>query len=293
MAARLCPFCQRLNSEGEARCHHCGRRLPGPLLAAVFDLKKDILGASAPMTRLVILLELVVVALCVMVDRRLPIGLFDFVPADDGSPSGIFRGSTLLRFGALIRNYTAEEPFRLLSAGFVHANLLHVGMNLFMFAQLGPDLEHELGSARALLLFIGAVLAGSLASAWWYGIGTMVGASGGVFGQLGAFVGLLYAHRDPLWKRRLGVGIAYTLLVSLAIPMVDGAAHVGGFAAGAVLGFLFWKEQRSLRLNRAMPVLAGIALVSCAASVVLSARSPQWQLMQYVEQRREIDAGWP
>jgi rhomboid protease GluP len=291
MAARLCPYCQRLNSAGEARCYHCGRRLPGPLLTAVFDLKRDLLGVSAPMTRFVIALELIAFALCVMADRRIPIGLGDVAGVDFGSPSGAFRDSTLVRFGALVRHIAAEEPFRYLSAGFVHANLLHVGMNLFMFAQLGPQLEHELGSARSLVLFIGAILAGSLTSTWWYGEGIMVGASGGVFGQFGAFVGLLYAFRDPHWKRTLAIGVIYTALVSLAFGMVDGAAHVGGFAAGMVLGFLFWKEQRRLRLHRAQAALAGVALISCVASVVLSTRSPKWQQERYNEEVREMNAG--
>src|SRR5262245_24957868 len=103
MAARLCPYCQRLNSEGEARCHHCGRRLPGPLLRAVFDLKRDLLGVSAPMTRLVIGLELLAFALCVIADRRVPIGFGDVVSPDFATPSGAFRTSTLVHFGALIR----------------------------------------------------------------------------------------------------------------------------------------------------------------------------------------------
>ena len=274
MAARLCPYCQRLNSEGEARCHHCGRRLPGPLLGAVFDLKRDLLGVSAPMTRLVIAIELLAFALCVIADRRVPIGFGDFAGTDLGSPAGSFRASTIVRFGALIRQYVAVEPFRLLSAGFVHANLLHVGMNLFMFAQFGAQLEHELGSARSFVLFVASVIAGSLVSTFWFGQGLMVGASGGVFGQFGAFVGLLYAHRNPHWKRTLWTGVIYTVLVSLAIGAVDTAAHVGGFAAGAVLGFALFKEQRQLRLDRAQAALAGVALISCVASVVLSARSP-------------------
>jgi membrane associated rhomboid family serine protease len=243
------------------------------------------------MTRFVIALELIAFALCVMADRRIPIGLGDVAGVDFGSPSGAFRDSTLVRFGALVRHIAAEEPFRYLSAGFVHANLLHVGMNLFMFAQLGPQLEHELGSARSLVLFIGAILAGSLTSTWWYGEGIMVGASGGVFGQFGAFVGLLYAFRDPHWKRTLAIGVIYTALVSLAFGMVDGAAHVGGFAAGMVLGFLFWKEQRRLRLHRAQAALAGVALISCVASVVLSTRSPKWQQERYNEEVREMNAG--
>lgn len=289
MAARLCPYCRCLNSVGQARCHECGRRLPGPLLTAVFDLKRDLLGTTMPMTRVVIAFELLIFALCVMAERRLPIGFFDLVQVE-GAPSGMFRGSTLVRFGALIRHFTEVEPFRYLSAGFVHANLVHVGMNLLMFTQLAPDLEHELGSARSFVLFVCAVLAGSLASAWWYGAGIMVGASGGVFGQLGAFVGLLYAHRDPHWKRTLAIGVIYTVLVSLAIPMVDGAAHAGGFVAGALLGFLLWKEQRHLKLHRTQTVLAAAGLVACVASVVLSMRSPFWQNERGVEQRRQIDA---
>jgi rhomboid protease GluP len=281
MAARLCSYCQRLNSEGEARCYHCGRRLPGPLLSAAFDLKRDLLGVSAPMTRLVIAIELVAFALCVIADRRVPIGFGDMASSDFGTPSGAFRASTLVRFGALIRHYVGEEPFRLLSAGFVHANLLHVGMNLFMFAQFGSRLEHELGSARSLVLFVLSVIAGSLASTIWLGRGLMVGASGGVFGQFGAFVGLLYASRDPGWKRTLATGVIYAVLVSLAFRQVDTAAHVGGFAAGAVLGFALFKEQRQMRLHRVQATLAGVALISCVASVVLSARSP------FVERARD------
>ena len=292
MAARLCPYCQRLNGEREARCYHCGRRLPGPFLTAVFGLKRDLLGTTMPMTRVVIAFELLVFVLCVMADRRLPIGFIDLVRVDD-APPGMFRGSTLVRFGALIRHYTELEPFRYLSAGFVHANLVHVGMNLFMYTQLAPQLEHELGSARSFVLFAGAVLVGSLASTWWYGAGIMVGASGGVFGQFGAFVGLLYAHRDPKWKRTLAIGVVYTVLLSLAIPRVDGAAHAGGFVAGIVLGYLLWKEQRHLRLHRFQTALAAVGLVSCVASVVLSMRSPMWQHERGVELRRQIDAVFP
>jgi rhomboid protease GluP len=282
MAARLCPYCQRLNSEGEARCHHCGRRLPGPLLGAVFDLKRDLLGVSAPMTRLVIAIELLAFALCVIADRRVPIGFFDLQSSDFGPPPGAFRASTLVRFGGLVKVVVAQEPFRLLSAGFVHANLLHVGMNLFMFAQFGPRLEQELGSARSLVLFVLSVIAGSLASTVW-SEAMMVGASGGVFGQFGAFVGLLYASRDPGWKRVLAIGVVYTVLVSAAIDNVDTAAHVGGFAAGALLGFALFKEQRLLKLQRVQTALAGVALVSCVASVVLSMRSPIWQVVKYQE----------
>jgi rhomboid protease GluP len=253
-----------LNGADEARCYRCGKRLPGPLATGALGLARDFLGADAPMTRVVIALELLVFGLCVMADRQLPLGL-----------SGGFRGATLIRFGALYGPVLDSEPWRLLSACFVHGGLLHVGMNMLMFASLGAQLERELGSARSVLLFVVSGILGFVASFLWSGgFAFSVGASGGIFGQVGAFVGLLYARRDPRWKSALVRSLVYALLLTLAIGRVDTAAHFGGFFAGIALGFGLHWEQLRLRMHRAAQVLAAIALLGSVASVVLSAVSP-------------------
>src|SRR5689334_13783888 len=90
MAARVCPYCRQLNGMSEARCFRCGRRLPGKLDDAVRRLTGDVLRTEAPVTLLLLALELVVFALCLAVDRHVPLWF------SDG-----FRVSTVVRFGAL------------------------------------------------------------------------------------------------------------------------------------------------------------------------------------------------
>jgi rhomboid protease GluP len=263
MASRVCPYCQRLNGEAETHCYNCGRRLPGPLAKATKNLVRDVLGAEAPMTKLIVGMELVVFAMCLAVDGF------------QGGILGGFRGSTLIRFGALFGPLVPSEPWRLLSAMFVHGGVLHLAMNMMTFASFGAPLERELGSARATILFLLSGVLGFVGTLVWKGgYAFSVGASGGIFGQMGAVVGLLYARRDPNWKKALTRGLLFAFLITLAIPRIDTAAHLGGFISGIGLGFAFHKEQMMLRLNRTAQVLAALAVALCVASVVLSSLSP-------------------
>jgi membrane associated rhomboid family serine protease len=150
-------------------------------------------------------------------------------------------------------------------------------MNMLMFASLGGQLEREFGSARATLLFLLCGILGFVATYLWRDVFAFsVGASGGVFGQVGAFVGVLYARRDPTWKKALVRMLIYAVLLGIAFP-VDNAAHLGGFFAGIALGFGLHVEQRKLRLHRTMAVLSGLMLLASVASVVLSNLSPVWK----------------
>ena len=266
MASRVCPYCQGLNGEAEVHCYRCGKRLPGPIGTGVLSLVREVIGAEASMTKLVIAMELVVFGLCALVDRNLPLGL------------GGFRLSTNIRFGALIGPLLADEPWRLLSACFMHGGLIHVGMNMYMFASLGAQLEREFGSARALLIFLWSGILGYVGTVLWQGEHAYsVGASGGVFGQVGAVIGVLVARRDPVWKKALVQMLVYAALLTLALGRVDTAAHLGGFFAGIGLGLGFHVELRKLRLHRTAAVLAALMLVASVASVVLSSRSPAWK----------------
>lgn len=277
MAARVCPHCRQLNSETEARCFRCGRRLPGKVHDAVQRFTGDVLGTEAPVTRLILALELLVFALCWAVNGRLALWFGD-----------AFRSSTLVRFGALGGPLGEQEPYRLLAAVFVHANLLHVGMNMMMFVDLGQKLEREIGAARAALLFVLSGLLGFVASELWYGpMGPpTVGASGGVFGQIGAIVGILYARRDPEWRNVLIRNLIFAALLAFALS-VNTAAHLGGFAAGIALGFLLHEERARFGWGQIMTPLAVVALVGSVASVGLSSLSPAWKPFRAYEQLRE------
>ena len=275
--AKLCPFCRELNSADERRCYRCGRPLPGPLATGVLGFLQNAMGVEAPMTRFFLGLSILVFALCIASDQRIPFWISDQ-----------FSLSTALRFGALFRGLGQEQPWRLLAAVFEHVNLLHIAMNGWSLRAVGPAAEKQFGSARFALLFILSGVLGFMASDQWYGgMGPpTVGASGAIFGTVGSVIGVAYARKDPNWKQILVQNAVNLAILGVAFP-VNNAAHIGGLVSGAVLGYLFTKEPRRLKLDRMFSVLAALSLLLALASVALSAASPIWRMVRTQEMSRE------
>ena len=164
----------------------------------------------------------------------------------------------------------AGEPWRLLSAMFLHGGALHVGLNMLALYQVGQLVERMFGHVRYLLIYLGAGVLGGVASLWWRQDVVSIGASGAIFGLFGALLVYLLAHRRAidaelfrsLRKTTLGL-IGYSLLIGFVIPGVDNAAHVGGLVGGLLLGASF----ASPRLRPRAAGLGGIAI--CIALGVL------------------------
>jgi rhomboid protease GluP len=141
-------------------------------------------------------------------------------------------------FGPLV---TAGETWRLVASIFLHAGLLHLVLNAWALFVLGRNLEAFYGGWRFLFLFLISGLCGAAASAW-SSRAISVGASGGVFGLLGASITFAFRWRAALPRRivkAMGTAllpwVALNLLLGFLIPRIDVAAHVGGLAAGAIL----------------------------------------------------------
>jgi membrane associated rhomboid family serine protease len=239
------------------------------LATGVVGFFRETLSGEAPFTRLFLGLNLLVFALCMVSDHRLP--LFQ----DN------FRISTTVRFGALVGRLGAAQPWRYLSAVFVHFNVLHVGMNCWVLSRVGASAERELGKARFVVLFVISGVLGFVVSTLWSGgvDPPTAGASGALFGLFGSVVGILLARRNPAWKQALLENLVWIAILAFMGP-INNAAHVGGLAAGALLGFLFSKEPRKLRLDLPFGLIAGLLLVLSLASVVLSALSPAWRIVR-------------
>lgn len=276
--ALLCPFCRGLNSAGERRCFRCGRALPGPLASGGIGLLRAALGVEAPMTRLLLGLCVLVFGLAIASDRKFPIWISDQ-----------FALSTTLRFGALYPGVGREEPWRYLAAVFMHFNVLHIAMNGWSLASIGPAAERQFGSARFVVLFVLCGVLGFFASEQWYGAEPhlTVGASGAIFGTVGSVIGVAYARHDPNWKQTLVQNMVNLAILGLAFP-VNNAAHLGGLATGALLGFAFTKERRTLKLGWTFAALAAVLLALSPISIALSNASPTWREVRAVEvdQRR-------
>ena len=167
----------------------------------------------------------------------------------------------------------SSEPWRLVTAGFLHGGVLHLGINMWVLWDLGQVCERLLGRAAFLGVFLASVVGGCLASAAWSPWGLSVGASGGIFGLAGAILGLLAVQRDALPRavltrlgRSVGAFVLFNLLFGGALGAalrIDNAAHVGGLVAGALAGAaLAGAGATPLRLaTRLLAVALALALL--------------------------------
>lgn len=282
--SRVCPHCGALNAIEDKDCYRCGKSIPGPLTSSARGVLSELAADGTIGTKVLIGLCLVVFGLCLLTDPRR-----GGIPGLEG-----FESWTTIRFGALLGLVSRDEPWRVLSAVFVHSSLLHVGLNMLGLVSFGRSLEAHLGSARFIVLFGLCGVLGFVATLWWRGEQAFsVGASGSIFGLLGATVGGLFVRRSPDWHRVLVSNLILALALAFVARGIDHAAHIGGFVSGVLLGLLFEREPSPRRRDRPFAVLAVIVLMSCVASLVLSVRSPVWKGVKQLQEaaRPSFDSG--
>ena len=195
------------------------------------------------------------------------------------------------RMGAIYQSaILAGEWQRLIAAPFLHFGLLHLAMNGWAQWSLGAPIEFLVGPWRFLALWVGSALGASLTSLVFNESSVAAGASGAIFGLLGAFTTFIFFRKDILPQpvpRPLRNGVLATLLLNLMIsfiPGIDMAAHAGGFLTGAILAFGLVRRDRTqalassrpgpLRLAVAALVLLGVGLTSLQQRADLSTRVP-------------------
>jgi rhomboid protease GluP len=259
----LCPSCGKLVGVNDDVCLNCGRRRPGMwgLTSVVRNLGRD-----AGFFQLVIAGNVFLYLAMLAVDpQHIQMGgLFSL-----GGPSQ----ASLLRFGAsgALPVFYLHRWWTVLSAGWLHAGLLHIGFNLYWIRILAPETAELYGPGRMVMLYtaasIGGFAASSLVQSFGLGGALTVGASAPILGLLGAMVA---------YSRRTGSGVVGRTAWSYAIYMivfgflmrgVDNAAHVGGFAAGFIAGYVLDPRQPETG-NHLMGAV--VCIVATAAAVVAS-----------------------
>jgi membrane associated rhomboid family serine protease len=136
----------------------------------------------------------------------------------------------------------AGQVWRLATVALVHGGFVHLFFNTSIFVDVGGLIERLCGAGRMLAIFWGGTVAGSLASVLLIPLPS-VGASGGVFALLGALLAVSLRHRrelPPVVRARLVRSTAWVIganvILGFLLPHVDWAAHLGGLAAGLLLG---------------------------------------------------------
>jgi membrane associated rhomboid family serine protease len=130
----------------------------------------------------------------------------------------------------------AGEWWRLLSGGFLHAGLIHLGFNMLILYQLGTILEPHLGRVRYATLYVVALLGGALGALLLSPNVFTVGASGAVYGLLGAMVVIMRRRGIDVMQSGIGGLLLVNLFITFVLPGISIGGHLGGLAAGAAAG---------------------------------------------------------
>ncbi len=141
------------------------------------------------------------------------------------------------------------EYWRLLAAMFLHGGWLHWASNSWALYQLGSLYEILFGTRRFAIVYFVSGICASAASAAHLMNEPAVGASGAIFGILGAFIFSIRRsprYRHQPWTRSL-VGqlvfwIGLNIVIGFSVPHIDNVAHIGGLITGLILGFLPHRE---------------------------------------------------
>src|SRR5881227_4242261 len=162
----------------------------------------------------------------------------------------------MLLFGPFVAN---GDWWRLITAAFLHASLIHIGFNMYFLWFAGAPVEAALGRGRFLLIYVVSGLAGSAGALVLDPLRPTVGASGAIFGVLGAGL-VLERQRDYVFGgSALGI-IVINLVITFSIPNISIGGHLGGLIAGALCALGLTRFGRgSAAYGR--PGLVGIATI--------------------------------
>ena len=189
-----------------------------------------------------------------------------------GFDIGVISSEVLLRMGeSLPLAYNLQEPWRFVTAVFLHASILHIGFNMWFLMDVGPLVEELYGSARLIFIYVftgicGYVLASLFAS-------PAIGGSGALLGLIGVLLAMSIGHKTAgmqMLRRQLVYLLIYVLVISF-LPGISLLAHLGGFVSGFVLGKIMIdrkpttpgerKRASILGWSSAIIVLASFAMV--------------------------------
>jgi len=180
-------------------------------------------------------------------------------------------GGSLFDKWLLYGPYVARgDWWRLITAAFLHEGILHIGFNMMALWFVGGPVEEYLGRLRYVLLYLVSGLAGSAGALFQSPLSPTVGASGAIFGILGALLVIEWHETGRLMGTAM-TWIVLNLAISFAVPGISWGGHVGGLIAGILCTLAYSRFGRGhsaySRLGLvAVSVIVGVAVLSVAAA---------------------------
>ena len=187
----------------------------------------------------------------------------------------VIPGSTLTSTLFYAPLLTVIEPWRMITAGFVHSpdNFWHILLNAYSIYIFGRVIEPMLGPVRFLVLYLVSIFGGS-AMVLWLGepVVPVVGASGAFFGLMGAYLIMLRAIGD---NSGLLVGlIAVNLAFGFLVPGISWQGHLGGLLAGMAVTAVYARTRYKSGFSHKIQVLGVIGLIALATVAGVAFRLP-------------------
>ncbi|MBI4482923.1 MAG: rhomboid family intramembrane serine protease [Acidobacteria bacterium] len=266
---RMCPDCRALIGANERRCPFCGEPVP----RAASGLGKFLSNVVPQFAGVSYVLLFANVAIYLLTYVLLAAG-------SSGENLSLFLGGadarSLVALGADLGSLVSQgQVWRLITAIFLHAGILHLAFNCYALVYIGPLLEELLGRERFLFLYLSTGALGfGLSNVYYGGFVPTAGASGAIFGLIGAAILLAYRRS---WAAPLRSQLTHWAIYGLIFGFFIGAnnaAHVGGLLSGlALASFLEKPEMASAREARFWDWMFRLCLGVIAVSFLASARS--------------------
>ena len=264
----VCPSCGRLVSANAKECIHCGKKNPG--LWGYGPLLNKLLGDFGGITKPIIVTSVVLYIISLLID-----------------PSGIFKSFDLFRLfsptgESLIRlGMTGKVPvmygrwWTLITAIYLHGGILHVVFNMLWLRNLGTPVDQLFGTSRSFIIFTISGVTGYLLSNM-FGIDFTIGASGSIFGLLGALVYYGRKRGGTLGNaifRQVGTWAVVMFLFGFMMPGINNYAHAGGFLGGYGAAFLVgFQELKPEKQNHRLVALGLIVFTVICFGFALFAK---------------------
>lgn len=172
-----------------------------------------------------------------------------------------------------------HEYWRLITAGFLHSGWLHLGFNMYLLYIIGRELELAIGSARFGAIYLTALLWGSAGALMQTSIAPIVGASGAVFGVVGAtMVELRRRGFDPF-----SGGLGALVLINLVIGFLPGlhiawGGHIGGLIGGVLAALAMVAADKRRIPAAGFAACAALVAVAVAVAILATGGAHDFQL---------------
>jgi membrane associated rhomboid family serine protease len=247
----ICPDCMTVTSVG-MRCPECARQR-----TQVRRVAPGLRAGAAPATYALI-----------------AINVAAFLAEIAGGSGALQGGGTVINHAGLNGPAVADgDWWRIVTAGFLHAGLLHIGLNMYVLFVLGTLLEPGIGTPRFLGVYFVSLLAGSFGALLLSPNEITVGASGAIFGLMSAAF-IIARHRGiEQLAAQIGFFIVINLFFTFGFAHISVGGHLGGLVGGALAGLLIVFSERRARRPVELEALGMLALavVSVAGALATAA----------------------